>query len=72
MMGSAAFLLVYAAVNAAHLRVYRETGAQPALIWLSMLTCLAMFGLLCVMLHKRDQRVAEHRSAPLPATTGSE
>jgi hypothetical protein len=29
-----------------------------------------MFGLLCVMLHKRDQRVAEHRSAPLPAPTG--
>jgi amino acid transporter len=48
MMGSAAFLLVYAAVNAAHLRVYRETQAQPVLIWLSMLTCLAMFGLLCV------------------------
>jgi hypothetical protein len=29
-----------------------------------------MFGLLCVMLHKRDQLVTEHRSAPLPATTG--
>ncbi|HET6772817.1 MAG TPA: hypothetical protein VFH36_05870 [Acidimicrobiales bacterium] len=28
------------------------------------------FGLLCVMLHQRDRRVAEHRSAPLPATTG--
>jgi len=39
---------VYAAVNAGHLRVYRETGAQPALIALSMLTCLAMFGVLCV------------------------
>jgi amino acid transporter len=48
MMGSAAFLLVYAAVNAGHLRVYRETGAQPALVVLSMLTCLAMFGVLCV------------------------
>jgi hypothetical protein len=29
-----------------------------------------MFGLLCVMLHKRDRIVAEHRSAPLPAPTG--
>jgi amino acid transporter len=48
MMGSAAFLLVYAAVNVAHLRIYHETQAQPALIWLSMLTCLAMFALLCV------------------------
>lgn len=29
-----------------------------------------MFGLLCVMLHQRDRRVAENRSAPVPATTG--
>jgi hypothetical protein len=29
-----------------------------------------IFGLLCVMLHQRDRRVAEHRSAPVPATTG--
>ena len=28
------------------------------------------FGLLCAMLHNRDRRVAEHRSAPVPATTG--
>jgi L-asparagine transporter-like permease len=48
MMCSAAFLLVYAAVNVAHLRIYRETHAQPALIWLSTLACLAMFALLCV------------------------
>jgi hypothetical protein len=32
----------------------------------------AMFGVLCLMLHARDKRVAEHRSAPLPVTTGSE
>jgi hypothetical protein len=29
-----------------------------------------IFGLLCVMLHQRDRRVVEHRSAPLPAPTG--
>ena len=29
-----------------------------------------IFGLLCAMLHLRDRRVTEHRSAPLPATTG--
>lgn len=29
-----------------------------------------IFGLLCVMLHQRDRRVAEHRSAPLPAPSG--
>lgn len=29
-----------------------------------------MFGLLCAMLHKRDRTLAEHRSPPVPATTG--
>lgn len=29
-----------------------------------------MFAVLCAMLHQRDRRVAEHRSAPVPATTG--
>lgn len=29
-----------------------------------------IFGLLCVMLHKRDRLAAVHRSAPLPAPTG--
>lgn len=46
MMGSAAFLLVYAAVNAGHLRVLEQTGAKAWLVWLSLLTCLAMFGIL--------------------------
>ena len=46
MMGSAAFLLVYASVNAGHLRIHRETGARPAIIRLSLITCLAMFALL--------------------------
>jgi amino acid transporter len=46
MMGSAAFLLIYAAVNAGHLRVLRQTGANAAMVWLSLLTCLAMFAVL--------------------------
>jgi hypothetical protein len=29
-----------------------------------------IFGLLCVMLHKRDQRVIAHRAAPTPAPAG--
>jgi amino acid transporter len=48
MMGSAAFLLIYAAVNAGHLRVRKQTGANAIIVWLSMLTCLAMFAVLCV------------------------
>jgi amino acid transporter len=48
MMGSAAFLLVYAVVNAGHLRVVQQTGADAAIVWLSLLTCLAMFAVLAV------------------------
>src|SRR5262244_220737 len=48
MMGSAAFLLIYAAVNAGHLRVRKQTGANAAIMWLSLITCLAMFAVLCV------------------------
>ena len=36
MMGSAAFLLVYAAVNAGHLRVLTQTGANSTIVWLSL------------------------------------
>src|SRR5882724_10304139 len=43
MMGSAAFLLIYAAVNAGHLKVRQQTGASAAIVWLSLLTCVAMF-----------------------------
>jgi len=48
MMGSAAFLLVYAAVNAGHLRVLSQTGANAVIVWLSLATCLAMFAVLGV------------------------
>jgi hypothetical protein len=50
----------------------RDLGQRRLPAALVTLASGTMFGLLCVMLHKRDQRVAEHRSAPLPATTGSE
>jgi amino acid transporter len=46
MMGSAAFLLVYAAVNAGHLKVLEESGASAVIVWLSLVTCLAMFAVL--------------------------
>jgi hypothetical protein len=47
-MGSAAFLLIYAAVNAGHLKVLQAAGANAVLVWLSLLTCLLMFAVLCV------------------------
>jgi amino acid transporter len=48
MMGSAAFLLVYAAVGAGHLRIHRETQARPAIIWASLVTLLMMFVVLTI------------------------
>lgn len=56
MMGSAAFLLIYAAVNAGHLRVRDQTGASAIIIWLSLLTCLAMFAILCVYTYQEQPR----------------
>jgi amino acid transporter len=54
MMGSAAFLLVYAAVNAGHLRVTKQTGANPLIVWLSLLTCLGMFVMLAVYTYQQQ------------------
>ncbi len=58
MMGSAAFLIVYAAVNAAHLKIYKETGANPVLIVISLLTCLMMFVLLLSYMWKTQPKSA--------------
>lgn len=49
----------------------RDLGERRLPAALTTLASGTMLGLLCVMLHKRDQRVAEHRAAPLPETTGS-
>ena len=54
MMGSAAFLLVYAAVNAGHLLVLKQTGANATIVWLSLLTCLAMFAILSVYTYQQQ------------------
>jgi amino acid transporter len=54
MMGSAAFLLVYAAVNAAHLRVLEQTGANAVIVWLSLITCLVMFVILGVYTYQQQ------------------
>jgi amino acid transporter len=42
-MGSAGFLLVYAAVNIGHFRVREQTGAKAWLIVASALSCLLLF-----------------------------
>jgi amino acid transporter len=48
MMASAAFLIVYSAVNAAHLRLLKQTGAKRAIVIASLLACLVMFVLLMI------------------------
>src|SRR4029078_9956578 len=54
MMGSAAFLLVYAVVNAGHLRVLAQTGANAAIVWLSLLSCLAVFVPLAIYTYRQQ------------------
>lgn len=43
MMGSGAFLLIYAAVNAGHLRILQKTRANKAIVIISLILCLIMF-----------------------------
>jgi len=46
MMGSAGFLLIFAAVNAANVRLYRQTGSQRWISVAGALACLSAFGAL--------------------------
>lgn len=46
MMGSGAFLFIYAAVAYSHLRLRAATGGRSALIWLSIALCLSLLGVL--------------------------
>lgn len=48
MMGSAAFLLIYAAVNAGHLRVIKQTQAKKSIVIIALILCLALFAVLFV------------------------
>jgi amino acid transporter len=40
LMGSTLFLIIYAGVNFAHLKVHKETSANKYIIWLAILGCL--------------------------------
>lgn len=66
MMGSGAFLLIYACVNAAHLKIIADTGAKKWLVWLSLVTCLAMFGVLCVYIYNNSKMAFITMVALLP------
>ncbi len=46
MMGSASFLVIYAAVNISHLRLLDKTGARRSVVWASTIGCFVFFGIL--------------------------
>jgi amino acid transporter len=52
MMGSGAFLLIYACVHLAHLNVITETGGNKSVVALAMVTCLAMLAILSVYIYE--------------------
>lgn len=54
MMGSGAFLLIYAAVNAGHLRILDQTGAKKSIVIISLILCLVMFILLEIYTFKKS------------------
>ncbi len=53
MMGSGAFLLVYAAVNAGHLRILKQTGAKAWIVVVSLVLCIIMFIILEVYTYRK-------------------
>lgn len=55
MMGSGAFLLIYACVNSAHLKLTSETGAKRSIIWMSIVACLAMAVILGVYIYQNSK-----------------
>jgi amino acid transporter len=56
MMGSAAFLLVYAVVNAGHLLVLKQTGAKAIIVWLSLISCVAIFVMLAIYTYQQQPK----------------
>lgn len=46
LLGSASFLIIYAAVNLAHLRLHKQTGAKLYLIWASIVGCFVSLSIL--------------------------
>jgi amino acid transporter len=52
MLGSAAFLLLYAAVNFGHLKIRSQTGAKAWLLWASIVACLVVFVFLAIYIYQ--------------------
>ena len=54
LVGSALVLVVYAAANAAHVRLAKRTGCPAWIPWISLAGCAAAFVLLCRYVYARN------------------
>lgn len=71
-MGSAAFLVVYGAVNASHLRLIDETGARRWAVATGLLGCVVVLGLLFVYLVEERPAALAGLAALLAAGFGTD
>lgn len=55
MMGSGAFLLIYASVNVAHLKITAETGAKRSIVWAASVACMFMAVILGVYIYQNSR-----------------
>jgi amino acid transporter len=72
MMGSGAFLLIYAAVHAAHLKVAEETGGKRYIIALSLAGCLIMASILSVYIYQHSREAFVTMFALIPICLAAE
>ncbi len=56
MMGSGAFLLIYAAVNAGHLKILAKTRAKKSIVVTSLILCLILFFILEIYTYQHAPR----------------
>ncbi len=54
MLGSATFLIVYAAVNTSHLKLYKKTKANPAIILTALIGCITSLIILIIYLKQKE------------------
>jgi len=72
MMGSGAFLLIYACVHAAHLRLTSETNAKAWIVFLSLAACLIMFATLLVYMYQNSKPAVITMTALIPICLAAE
>ncbi len=72
MMGSGAFLLIYACVHGAHLRLTPETHAKAWIVFLSLAACLIMFAVLLVYTYQNSKPAVITMIALIPICLAAE